>query len=78
MIQIYLPTSYKFNITNHISNIVRYDSLNIDLGLMTTSNIEDISLKNGYFGNQERVYLPSPSITLKVWQLLYLDLIQSS
>ena len=59
-----LPTSYKFNITNHISNIVRYDSLNIDLGLTTTSNIEDISLKNGYFGNQERVYLPSPSITL--------------
>ena len=59
-----LPTSYKFNITNHISNIVRYDSLNIDLGLTTTSNIEDISLKNGYFGNLERVYLPSPSITL--------------
>ncbi len=59
-----LPTSYKFNVTNHISNIVRYDSLNIDLGLTTTSNIEDISLKNGYFANQDRLYLPSPSITL--------------
>ena len=29
------PTSYKFNITNHISNIVRYDSLNIDLGKLS-------------------------------------------
>ena len=58
------PISYKFNVTNHISNIVRYDSLNIDLGLTTTSNIEDISLKNGYFANQDRVYLPSPSISL--------------
>ena len=58
------PTSYKFNITNHISNIVRHDSLNIDLGLTTTSNIEDISLKNGYFNNLNRLNLPSPSITL--------------
>ena len=58
------PTSYKFNITNHISNIVRHDSLNIDLGLTTTSNIEDISLKNGYIGNQEKLNLPSPSISL--------------
>ena len=58
------PTSYKFNVTNHISNIVRYDSLNIDLGLTTTSNIEDISLKNGYFNNQDKLYLPSSSILL--------------
>ena len=58
------PTSYKFNITNHISNIVKYDSLNIDLGLTTTSNIEDISLKNGYFANLSRLNLPSPSIAL--------------
>ena len=59
-----IPTSYKFNITNHISNIVRYDSLNIDLGLTTTSNIEDVSLKNGYFANLSKLNLPSPSIAL--------------
>ena len=59
-----IPTSYKFNITNHISNIVRYDSLNIDLGLTTTSNIEDVTLKNGYFPNLNRLNLPSPSIEL--------------
>ena len=58
------PTSYKFNITNHISNIVRYDSLNIDLGLTTTYNIEDLTLKNGYFTNLGRLNLPSPSIAL--------------
>ena len=59
-----LPTSYKFNITNHISNIVRYDSLNIDLGLTTTYNVEDTSLKNGYFANQNKIILPSSSIAL--------------
>ncbi len=58
------PTSYKFNVTNHISNIIRYDSLNIDLGLTTTSNIEDVTLKNGYFDNLTRLNLPSPSIAL--------------
>ena len=58
------PTSYKFNITNHISNIIRHDSLNIELGLTTTSDIEDISIKNGYFSNQDKLILPSPSISL--------------
>ena len=58
------PTSYKFNITNHISNIIRHDSLNIELGLTTTSDIEDISIKNGYFSNQDKLNLPSPSISL--------------
>ena len=39
------PLSYKFNITNHIANIIRYDSLNIDLGLTVTSDVNDINLK---------------------------------
>ena len=58
------PTSYKFNITNHVSNIVRHDSLNIDLGLTTTSNVEDISLKNGYLYNKQKLILPSSSVSL--------------
>ena len=58
------PTSYKFNITNHVSNIVRHDSLNIDLGLTTTSNVEDISLKNGYLNNKQKLILPSSSVSL--------------
>jgi hypothetical protein len=58
------PTSYKFNITNHVSNIIRYDSLNIDLGLTTMSNIDDVfTLKNGYLPNMKRVSLPSSSLS---------------
>ena len=59
------PTSYKFNITNHVSNIIRYDSLNIDLGLTTMSNIDDVfTLKNGYLPNMKKVSLPSSSLSL--------------
>ena len=58
------PTSYKFNITNHVSNIVRRDSLNIDLGLTTTSNVEDMSFKNGYLFDKQKLILPSPSVSL--------------
>tara|TARA_B100000989_G_scaffold296840_1_gene280962 strand:- start:4079 stop:5905 length:1827 start_codon:yes stop_codon:yes gene_type:complete len=58
------PTSYKFNITNHVSNIVRHDSLNIDIGLTTTSNVEDISIKNGYSSDNRKLKIPSPSVSL--------------
>ena len=58
------PASYKFNITNHVSNIVRHDSLNIDLGLTTSSNINDITKRNGYLPNMKRIALPSSSISL--------------
>jgi len=34
------PYRYKFNLTNHISNIIRNDSINYDLGLVVTANIE--------------------------------------
>ena len=58
------PTSYKFNITNHVSNIVRHDSLNIDLGLTTMSNIDDVfTLKNGYLPNMKKILLPSSSLS---------------
>jgi len=58
------PTSYKFNITSHVSNIVRHDSLNIDLGLTTMSNIDDVfTLKNGYLPNMKKILLPSSSLS---------------
>ncbi len=34
------PYQYKFNLTNHISNIIRNDSLNYDLGMTVTANID--------------------------------------
>ena len=38
------PSKYKFNITNHISNIIRNDSLNYDLGMTVTANIDTPSV----------------------------------
>ena len=35
------PFQYKFNLTNHITNIIKNDSLNYDLGLTITGNIEN-------------------------------------
>jgi hypothetical protein len=38
------PYRYRFNITDHISNIIRNDSLNTDLALVVSANINDPSL----------------------------------
>ncbi len=35
------PYRYKFNLTSHISNIIRNDSVNHDLGLVVTGDIEN-------------------------------------
>ncbi len=35
------PFRYKFNVTNHITNIIKNDSLNYDLGLTVSGNIEN-------------------------------------
>ena len=41
------PYKYSFNLTKHISNIIRNDSLNLDLGLVVSANIEDNSIIEG-------------------------------
>jgi len=38
-----LPFRYKFNITQHISNIIRNDSTNIDLGLVVNADINNLT-----------------------------------
>lgn len=38
------PHQYKFNLTNHVSNIIRNDSLNYDLGITVTANIDTPSI----------------------------------
>jgi hypothetical protein len=35
------PYKYTFDVTNHVSNIVRNDSLNFDLGLVVTGDVND-------------------------------------
>ncbi|MBT3543334.1 MAG: DUF4270 domain-containing protein [Flavobacteriaceae bacterium] len=38
-----VPYRYKFNITDHISNIIRNDSINFDLGLVVNADINNIT-----------------------------------
>lgn len=42
------PYKYTFDLTRHISDIIRNDSLNIDLGLVVTSNIDDNSVIDAF------------------------------
>jgi hypothetical protein len=42
------PYRYVFDITKHISDIIRNDSPNIDLGLVVTSNINDDTLLKAF------------------------------
>ena len=56
------PYRYKFNITNHISNVIRKDSTNFDLGLVVSSNINDIFRKKAKVGENEFLNYPRSSI----------------
>ena len=57
------PISYKFDITNHVSNIIRHDSLNIDLGLTITSDIDNVFLRNGFITPSKTVIIPESSVS---------------
>ena len=56
------PYRYKFNITNHISNIIRKDSTNFDLGLVVNSNINDTFQKKALIRESEILNYPRSSI----------------
>jgi hypothetical protein len=56
------PYRYKFNITNHISNIIRKDSTNFDLGLVVSSDINDVFQKKALVGDNEFLEYPRASI----------------
>ena len=47
-----MPYRYKFRITDHIKRIIRNDSTNVELGLVITSNIDDISLRAAMVSDQ--------------------------
>ncbi len=47
-----MPYRYKFRITDHIKRIIRNDSTNVELGLVITSNIDDISLREAMVSDQ--------------------------
>ena len=53
------PYRYRFNITDHISNIIRNDSLNTDLALVVSANINDPSLVKATTAlNEEEITFP--------------------
>ena len=56
------PYRYKFNITNHISNIIRKDSTNFDLGLVVSSDINDVFQKKAIIDDNEFLEYPRASI----------------
>jgi len=58
------PIGYKFNVTNHVSNIIIHDSINIDLGLTLTSDIENNFLRSGYLTSSKRIRIPDASVSL--------------
>jgi len=67
-----VPERYKFNITNHVNNIINKDSLNIDLGLVVNSDIEDITLRRAFSNPQNtKVLIPQSVITSPHSVVLY-------
>ena len=59
-----IPYRYKFNITNHISNIIRNDSTNIDLGLVVNADINNLTPLKAITEFSEEVLLYPLTATL--------------
>ena len=64
------PDRYKFNITNHVNNIINKDSLNIDLGLVVNSNIEDITLRRAFTNPQNNKTLIPTSVIVPPYSVV--------
>ena len=64
------PDKYKFNITNHVNNIINKDSLNIDLGLVVNSNIEDITLRRAFTNPQNNKTLIPTSVIVSPYSVV--------
>ena len=59
-----IPKRYKFNITNHVNNIINKDSLNFDLGLVVNSDIEDVTLRQAFSNpKNDKLLIPTSVIT---------------
>ena len=46
-----------------VSNIIRHDSLNIDLGLTITSDIDNVFLRKGFISPTKTVIIPESSVS---------------
>ncbi|MGC6480221.1 MAG: DUF4270 domain-containing protein [Flavobacteriaceae bacterium] len=56
------PWRYRFRITDHISDIIRRDSTNIDIGLMITSDIQNTSTHRINLSTNESRSIPQSAL----------------
>jgi hypothetical protein len=54
------PLRYTFDVTNHISNIIKNDSINFDLGLVVTGDINDNTILDAIKLSSDNVKLNYP------------------
>ena len=52
------PYRYKFNITDHISNIIKNDSINFDLGLVVNADIDNLGFLSAVTESEEKLLYP--------------------
>ncbi|MGY8922396.1 MAG: DUF4270 family protein [Flavobacteriales bacterium] len=53
-----VPYRYRFNITDHVSNIIRNDSINFDLGLVVSADIDNLTPINAITDSEEELVYP--------------------
>ena len=56
------PWRYKFRITNHINNLIRKDSVNSSLALISGANISNLSIRTGINSKNEVVKYPTTGV----------------
>ena len=56
------PWRYKFRITNHINNLIRKDSINSSLALISGANISNLSIRTGINSKNEVVKYPTTGV----------------
>ena len=56
------PWRYKFRITNHINNIIKNDSVNTSLALISGANISNLVIRKGINSKNEEVKYPTTGV----------------
>lgn len=56
------PWRYKFRITDHINKIIRKDSVNSSLALISGANISALAIKKAFNSNDNQIKLPATGV----------------
>ena len=57
-----MPWRYKFRITNHINNLIKNDSVNRPLALISGANISNLVIRKGINSKNEEVKYPTTGL----------------